>query len=102
MSRIELTALAADDLAEIWYYISIEQKSPENADALIDEIDERFQLLARQPMVGESVDTLRKDTRRSIVKQRFLVYYEPRKDGIVILRVLHGARLIRPKDLSDS
>ena len=44
MGQIQLTENAANDLAEIWHYISIDQQSPSNADSLIDEFDERFSL----------------------------------------------------------
>ena len=99
MPRIRLTASAQSDLAEIWHYIAIEQQSPLNADSLADVFNERFQLIALHPQTGELVDHLRPGTRRSIVKKRFLVFYQPDDDGILILRVLHGARLIRPEDL---
>ena len=100
MARILLTASAHRDLDEIWEYIAFENQSPDAADGLIDEIDRRLELVADQPLTGESVDRLRKDTRRIIVKRRFLVFYEVMDDGIRVLRVLHGARLIRPEDLT--
>ncbi|QDV68629.1 Plasmid stabilization system protein [Rosistilla carotiformis] len=99
MPRIRLTASAQDDLAEIWHYVAVEQQSPVNADSLADAFDERFQLLAAHPQTGESVEHLRPGTRRSIVKKRFLVFYQAEAEGVLILRVLHGARLIRPDDL---
>ncbi|MCD0461423.1 type II toxin-antitoxin system RelE/ParE family toxin [Roseiconus lacunae] len=99
MPRIRLTASALSDLSEIWHYIAAEQQSPLNADSLADDFDERFQLIALHPHAGELVEHLRPGTRRSIVKKRFLVFYELEYDGILILRVLHGARLIRPEDL---
>jgi toxin ParE1/3/4 len=100
MPRIILTESANRDLDEIWDYIAVENHSPIAADQLIDEFDSRFRLLVTQPMMGESVEKLRPNTRRMIVKKRFLVFYEPTEAGILILRVLHGARLIRPDDIS--
>lgn len=99
MPKIRLTASAQNDLAEIWHYIALEQQSPLDADLLADAFNERFQLIALHPQTGELVEHLRSSTRRSIVKKRFLVFYQPEDDGILILRVLHGARLIRPEDL---
>lgn len=99
MPKIRLTASAQDDLAEIWHYIAVEQQSPLSADSLADAFDERFQLLAAHPQTGEPVEHLRPGTRRSIVKKRFLVFYQVDSEDICILRVLHGARLIRPEDL---
>lgn len=99
MQRIRLTASAQSDLAEIWHYIAIEQQSPLNADSLADAFDERFQLLALHPDSGESVEYLRLGTQRSILKKRFLIFYQAESEGVLILRVLHGARLIQPEDL---
>lgn len=99
MPKIRLTASAQKDLAEIWHYIAVEQQSPLNADSLADDFDERFQLIAAHPQIGEPVEHLRPGTRRSIVKKRFLVFYQTEAEDILVLRVLHGARLIRPEDL---
>ncbi len=99
MPRIRLTASAQSDLAEIWHYIAIEQHSPLNADSLAEAFNERFQLIALHPHSDEFVEHVRLGTRRSIVKKRFLVFYQAEAEGILILRVLHGSRLIRPEDL---
>jgi toxin ParE1/3/4 len=46
-----LSALAEQDLEEIWSYVA-EDASPATADRLIDAIIERFELLAEQPRMG--------------------------------------------------
>ena len=99
MPRIILTASARCDLDEIWDYVAVENQSPLAADNLIDEIGRRLQLLVDQPLSGESVDRLRKNTRRIIIKKRFLVFYEAVSGAIRVLRILHGARLISREDL---
>ena len=100
--RIEVTDSAASDLAEIWGYIAVENHSPDAADKLIDEVDERLRGLAKYPRSGELVEHLRTGTRRIVIRKRFLLFYEPRPKSIIVLRVLHGARLITPEDLAGS
>ena len=46
-----LSALAEQDLDEIWSYVA-EDASPTTADRLIDAIFDRFDLLAEQPRMG--------------------------------------------------
>ena len=101
MARVILTASARRDLDEIWDYVAVENHSPVAADNLIDEIGRSLQLLADQPLSGESVDRLRENTRRIIVRKRFLVFYEIVSGEIRVLRILHGARLISREDLPE-
>ncbi len=98
MRRIQLTQSASDDLDEIWRYIAIEQSSESAAEGLLDKIDEKLRLALLHPGIGQSVEHLRPDTRRIIVKRRFLVFYEDTNQGLVVLRVLHGSRLIGESD----
>jgi toxin ParE1/3/4 len=49
--RYRLSALAEQDLEEIWSYVA-EDASPAVADRLIDAIIDRFELLAEQPRMG--------------------------------------------------
>ena len=54
-----LSALAEQDLHEIWSYVA-EDASPATADRLIDAIVDRFDLLAEQPrMVGSGLSSAR-------------------------------------------
>jgi len=46
-----LSALAEQDLEEIWSYVA-EDVSPATADRLIDAIVDRFELLVEQPRMG--------------------------------------------------
>ena len=46
-----LSSLAEQDLDEIWLYVT-EGASPAIADRLIDDIIDRFSLLAEQPRMG--------------------------------------------------
>jgi len=48
-----LSALAEQDLEEIWFYVA-EDASPATADRLIDTIFDRFELLVQQPRMGRN------------------------------------------------
>ena len=56
MPRLSKAPLAKRDLAEIWSYIA--QDSPKNADKFIDLIDQKLELIANFPSLGESCDEL--------------------------------------------
>ena len=99
MSRITRTESSLRDLDDIWDYIAIENHHPADADRLIDEIDKILHLLLTHPQMGEAVEHLRSHTRRCIVQNHYLLFYDTVGDEIRLLRVLHAARLIRPEDL---
>jgi len=80
---------AEDDLAEIWAYIA--EGRPDYADAFIGRIDREFRLLARNPGIGRARPEL-SDRLRSLPVGRYVIYYVPHKNGIEVVRVLHGAR----------
>ncbi len=50
MSRVLHRRQAAADIADIWQHIA--QDKPEAADHWIDDLDQQFGLLARQPLIG--------------------------------------------------
>ena len=59
--------------------------------------EETFDLLATQPKMGRTRDFENprlKGVRVCLMKgfARHLIFYRPRKDGIEVLRVIHGAR----------
>jgi len=80
---------ALQDLAEIWTYIA--DDSPDHADIFADLVDDKFQTLARQPSMGRVRTELGADL-RSFAVGRYVIFYLPLKNGIEIVRVLHGAR----------
>ena len=50
MSVIQRTAQTEEDLIEIWMYIA--QENPGAADRVLDDIEERFYVLADNPLMG--------------------------------------------------
>ena len=84
-----LSALAEQDLAEIWSYVA-ENASPTTADRLIDAIIDRFDLLAEQPRMGRLRPEFGSDV-RSFTVENHVIYYRHDVE-ILIARVLHGRR----------
>lgn len=93
MSRYVFSPQAEQDLEEIQDHIAAH--SPRAAARLIDAIERRCQRLAQMPMVGRDRSDLRPGL-RSVVVDKYLIFYRPTDDGIEVARVLHGARHIDP------
>lgn len=93
MPRIIRRERALDDLAEHWSYRALEL-GPDSADALIDRIEKRIRLLAEYPESGTKRDELRPGL-RSVPLGKLILFYNPLRDGIELVRVLDGRRDIR-------
>lgn len=89
MSRVTRRPQAEADILEIWDYIA--EDSVVEADRWLDRLDEKFSLWASQPMMGRGRDELAPGI-RSLVFGRYVVFFEPLRDGIDVVRVLHGSR----------
>lgn len=95
MSRLEISALARDDLDEIWLYIAAD--NIEAADRHIERLFRQCESLSRNPMMGRLRDDLLQNA-RSFPMGNYVIFYEPRHQGggVTILRVLDGHRDINP------
>ena len=89
MPRITRRPLAAADIFDIWDHIAEDNLTA--ADHWTDQLDEKFGLLATQPLMGRARDELLPGL-RSFPVGRYVVFYEPIDNGIDVVRVLHGAR----------
>lgn len=89
MAVIVLQPRAKADLSEIWEFIA--DDSDDQAEAFIDLIDQKFQLLAQQAGLGRRRDELAEGL-RSFAVGRYVIFYLPISGGVQIVRVLHGAR----------
>ena len=89
MAVIVLQPRAKADLSEIWEFIA--EDSDDQADAFIDLIDQKFQLLAQQSGLGRRREELAEGL-RSFPVGRYVIFYLPIPGGVQIVRVLHGAR----------
>ena len=88
--RILRTSEALRDLDDLWDYIA--QDNVTSADKLLDELQSRFDLLAGNPELGERQPLLSDGNYRRFCFRKYVIYYRPLADGIVLVRVLHGAR----------
>lgn len=97
MPQVRKRPLAYADLADIWSYIA--DDSEQQADLVLDMLDEKLALLATQPEMGRERPELAPKLRAFPVK-RYAVFYRPLRDGIEVLRVLHSARDVTRAKLS--
>ena len=89
MTRITRRQLAAADILDIWGHIA--EDSIEQADRWVDKLDEKFGLIATQPLMGRARDELSANV-RSFPFGRYVIFYAAIEDGIDVVRVLHSAR----------
>ena len=85
-----LSTLAEQDLDGIWEYVA-EDSSPTTADRLIDDIIDRFDLLAEQPGMGRTRVEFGPGV-RSLAVENYVIYYRYEGDEVLIARILHGRR----------
>jgi toxin ParE1/3/4 len=93
--RIIRSDRALADLEEHAEYIR--QRSPRAALRFLDAVESLFHQLASMPGIGQLYQTthpLNHDLRCFPVPKfpSHIVYYQPLGDGIIVIRVLHGAR----------
>ncbi len=89
MGRILLTRQAEEDLLEIWSYVA--DDNPAADDDLLDDIDATCAKLADATHSGRLREELA-PTIRSMPVGNYVIFYRPEEDGVVVIRVLHGAR----------
>jgi antitoxin ParD1/3/4/toxin ParE1/3/4 len=91
MKTYRLTRAAEDDLFQIWMYIAPDDAI--SADQLEAEFFDTFQRLAERPDLGHfRRDLTDKPVRFFNVRGTYLIVYDPARDPITIIRVLHGSR----------
>jgi len=89
MACLLRTSLAETDLLEIWAYIA--QDNPSAADKLLDDVGKVCRRLAEHPEAGPNREELARNL-RSFTVGNYVIFYRPITDGIIVIRVLHGAR----------
>lgn len=91
MALVQWTIRAEQDLEAIVLFIGRERQSPRAAASVVERIVERSRTYAEQPLLGETRPELGISIRSFLVFD-YVVLYRPSNDGIVVLRVLHGAQ----------
>jgi toxin ParE1/3/4 len=87
--RVDRSPDAIRDLSYIWHYIAADNLTA--ADRFVTQIEERFELYAANPGMGQARDELMLHL-RSFAFGSYVVFYLPMSSGIEILRVIHGSR----------
>ena len=91
MKRYRITPAARDDLKQISRYIAVERESPQGAKRLRELFLDAFRLLSQQPLIGQACPEYGPNMRIWPVGN-YVVLYQPRRGGIDIVQVAHGAR----------
>jgi plasmid stabilization system protein ParE len=93
MSGYQFTPQASEDLLDIWSFIA--RDNPEAADRVEAAVYRACDLLADSPLAGR----MRKDITAFPLRfwvvhpySNYLIVYDPEKQPLQIIRILHGAR----------
>jgi toxin ParE1/3/4 len=89
MLPVERTSQAIADWKEALDYL--EERNPQAAQRLAEEMKQRCEQLGKLPGLGRARDDL-KPGLRSIVVQRYTVFYRATDTSVQIVRILHGSR----------
>ena len=88
MAQVLIRTLAQEDLLSIWSFLAFD--SVERADLFLTQLDEKFNLLAENPMLGRERKELSFSGLRSFPVRHYVIFYTPIPEGIEIIRILHG------------
>ena len=89
MTGYDISDRAQKELDEIWTYIA--NRNIAAADRMTDQFVRKFEMVARQPHLGESAGHLSPGLRR-VFSGNYVIYYEVVADRVSISRIVHGAR----------
>ena len=89
MSSVIKNPQARSDLKQIWHYIADDNR--QRANVFLCTLDDKMKSLAQSPFVGRKRDELMPNL-RSFPVGHYVIFYLPNRDGIEVVRVLHGAR----------
>ncbi len=93
MEKYQLTPEATSDLFEIWNFINPD--NPDAANRVQEAVLRACDFLASSPLAGRVREDLTSLPLRLWVVQpypMYLVVYDPGKNPLQIIRILHGAR----------
>ena len=93
MSEFRLSPEAEAELDGIWIHIARESRNTDIATRVVENITERFWLLARYPYMGRRRDDDLRPGLRSLPADDYLIIHRIEHDDVVlILHVVHGSR----------
>jgi toxin ParE1/3/4 len=92
MTEFRLAPAAQAQLDDIWLHVARESGSIEIANRIVDNITDRFWLLARHPFIGRKRDDLARGL-RSFTVGDYIVVHRIEDDGTVLISfVFHGSQ----------
>jgi toxin ParE1/3/4 len=94
MPTYRKTRRADEDLKEIYRYTR-RMWGRAQAVRYIHGLEQRFTILANNPLAGIAREDLQPEGLRSVVHGHHVVFYQPQPDGVLIVRVLHGRQDVR-------
>jgi toxin ParE1/3/4 len=94
VARILRAPAARADLLDIWSYIA-DESSATIADAFLARIYGALEVVSQAPYIGRERSEF-SGSPRSVVVRPYVIFYNPLPEGngIMLWRVLHGARLL--------
>ena len=93
MPGFQLSTEAESELDEIWLYIARASGSVDIASRAVDNITDRFWLLALHPYLGRRRDHDLSAGLRSLSVDEYVIIHRVEADDLIlILHILHGSR----------
>jgi plasmid stabilization system protein ParE len=93
MSEFRLAPEAEAELDDIWLHVARESGSIDIATRVVENIAQRFWLLARYPYLGRARDEDLRPGLRSFAADNYVIIHRIVEDDVVlILHVVHGSR----------
>ncbi len=96
--RILLTDEASKDLGDIMDYIALD--APRRAEGFVDELLDEIRSLKTMPKrCAVAPESGRRGYEmRHLIYKRYRILFTIKEAQVLILRVIHGARLLEPED----
>ncbi len=91
MAHAQWTPSAEEDLIEIAYWIAVQSQRPLTARRIVVEIKDKAGRYAATPRIGQRHPDL-PDGWFYFRHKRWVIVYQPRDDGIDVLRVVDATR----------
>lgn len=98
MAQIDWSKLAKDDLQDIYDYIS--NDSERYALQMVDRLVVRTEILMLHSKTGRVVPEFEDENLRELIEGNYrIIYYLISEEKVSIVRVYHGARLLKLESL---
>ena len=94
MPSYRKTRRTDEDLKEMYRYTR-RMWGRAQAELYIRGLEQRFRVLADNPLAGIAREDLQPEGLRSVVHHSHVIFYQPQPYGVLIVRVLHGRQDVR-------